>query len=100
MAQLAQHRIVDEAHRARAYVAAQWDRGKVMSATYQSYLRGTATAEEMERANAVLRDYLKIAGLGTLLVMPGAPITIPLAVKVGKALGVDIFPSDVDAEMT
>ena len=100
MAQLAQHRVVDEAHRARAYVTAQWDRGKVMSATYQRYLRGTATAEEMEHANSVLRDYLKIAGLGTLLVLPGAPITIPLAVKLGKALGVNILPSEVEAEMT
>jgi len=100
MAQLAQHRLVDEAHRARAYIAAQWDRGKVMSATYQRYLRGTATPEEMDQANAVLRDYIKIAGLGTLLVLPGAPITIPLAVKVGKALGVDILPSEVEAEMT
>lgn len=100
MAQLAQHRLVDEAHRARAYVSAQWNRGKIMSATYHNYLRGTATAEEMERANAVLRDYLKIAGLGTLLVLPGAPITIPLAVKLGKALGVNILPSEDEAEMT
>ena len=100
MAQLAQYRIADEAWRARAYVTAQWDRGKIMSATYQRYLRGTATTEEMEHANSVLRDYLKIAGLGTLLVLPGAPITIPLAVKLGKALGVDILPSEVEAEMT
>jgi CRP-like cAMP-binding protein len=100
VALLAEQRLVDEAHRVRAYVAAQWGRGKVMSATYQNYLRGTATAEEMEHANAVLRDYLKIAGIGTLLVLPGAPITIPLAVKVGKALGVDILPSEVEAEMT
>jgi len=100
MAQLAQYRLADEAWRARAYVTAQWDRGKIMSATYQRYLRGTATAEEMEHANTVLRDYLKIAGLGTLLILPGAPITIPLAVKLGKALGVNILPSDADAEMT
>ena len=100
MAQLAQYRIADEAWRVRAYVTAQWDRGKIMSATYQRYLRGTATAEEMEHANTVLRDYLKIAGLGTLLVLPGAPITIPLAVKLGKALGVNILPSEVEAEMT
>jgi CRP-like cAMP-binding protein len=100
MAQLAQERLVDEALRARAYFAAQLGRGRVMTATYQNYLRGTATREEMEQANAVLRDYLKIAGIGTLLILPGAPITIPLVAKVGKALGVDIFPSDVDAEMT
>jgi CRP-like cAMP-binding protein len=100
MAQLAKDRLADEAWRARAYVTAQWDRGRIMSATYQRYLRGTATAEEMEHANTVLRDYLKIAGLGTLLVLPGAPITIPLAVKLGKALGVNILPSEVEAEMT
>lgn len=100
VAQLAQYRLADEAWRVRAYVTAQWDRGKIMSATYQRYLQGTATAEEMEHANTVLRDYLKIAGLGTLLILPGAPITIPLAVKLGKALGVNILPSEVDAEMT
>src|SRR5262245_24780589 len=100
MAQLAQQRLVDEALRARAYFAAQLGRGKIMTATYQSYLRGTATREEMEKANAVLRDYFKIAGIGTLLILPGAPITIPLVVKVGKALGVDILPSSVEAEMT
>ena len=100
MAQLAQQRLVDEALRARAYFAAQFGRGKIMTATYQNYLRGTATREQMEQANAVLRDYLKIAGIGTLLVLPGAPITIPLAVKVGKVLGVDILPSEVEEEMT
>jgi hypothetical protein len=100
MAQLAEQRVVDEAQRVRAYFAAQWGRGKIMTATYQNYLRGKATREEMERANAVLRDYLKIAGIGTLLILPGAPVTIPLVAKLGKALGVDIFPSDVEAEMT
>jgi len=100
MAQLAEQRLVDEAQRVRAYFAAQWDRGKIMTATYQNYLQGTATREEMERANAVLRDYFKIAGIGTLLILPGAPLTIPLVAKLGKALGVDIFPSDVEATMT
>ena len=98
MAQLAEQRLVDEAHRVRAYVAVQWGRGKAMTATYHKYLRGAATREEMEQANAVLRDYLKIAGLGTLLILPGAPVTIPLVAKLGKALGVDIFPKDVEAE--
>jgi CRP-like cAMP-binding protein len=96
MAQLAEQRLVDEAQRVRAYFTVQWDRGKVMTATYQSYLRGTATREEMEQANAVLRDYLKIAGIGTLLILPGAPLTIPLVAKLGKVLGVDVFPSDVE----
>jgi len=71
-----------------------------MTATYEKYLRGTATRAEMEQANDVLRDYLKIAGIGTLLILPGAPITIPLVAKLGKAVGVDIFPSSVEEEMT
>ena len=100
MAQLAEQRLVDEARRVRAYFGAQWGRGKIMTATYQNYLRGTATRTEMEQANAVLRDYLKIAGIGTLLVLPGAPLTIPLVAKLGKVLGVDIFPSDVEATLT
>jgi hypothetical protein len=100
MAQLAEQRLVDEAHRVRVYFTVQLGRGKAMTATYHKYLRGAATREEMEQANAVLRDYLKIAGLGTLLILPGAPVTIPLVAKLGKALGVDIFPKDVEAEMT
>ena len=100
MAQLAEQRLVDEARRVRAYFAAQLGRGRIMTTTYHRYLRGMATREEMEEANAVLRDYFKIAGIGTLLILPGAPLTIPLVAKLGKALGVDIFPSDVEAEMT
>jgi CRP-like cAMP-binding protein len=100
MAQLAEQRLVDEARRVRSYVGVQWDRGRIMTATYHNYLRGKATREEMEQANAVLRDYLKMAGVGTLLILPGAPLTIPLVAKLGKALGVDIFPSDVEATLT
>jgi len=100
MAQLAEQRLVDEALRARSYLATQWGRGKIMTATYHNYMRGTATREEMERANAVLRDYLKLAGVGTLLILPGAPLTIPLVAKLGKALGVDVFPSDVEGTVT
>jgi len=100
MAQLAEQRLVDEAQRVRTYLATQWGRGRIMSAAYHSYLRGTATAEEMEQANAVLRDYLKMAGIGTLPVLPGAPLTIPLVAKLGKALGVDVFPSDVEGTVT
>src|SRR5262249_47791163 len=38
MAQLAQERLVDEAHRARAYFQAQLGRGKTMTTIYQNYL--------------------------------------------------------------
>jgi hypothetical protein len=48
----------------------------------------------MDRANLYFRDYLKMAGLSTLFILPGAPLSIPLAVKLGKAMGVDIFPAE------
>jgi len=38
-----------------------------------------------------------MAGVGTLFLLPGGIITVPLAAKIGKALGVDIFPTATEA---
>ncbi len=93
VAQLAEQRLVNDLKKARNFFSLQVVHGKEMMKIYERYLRGEASKDEMERANAHFRDYLKIAGLGTLLVLPGAVLSIPLAAKIGKALGVDIFPS-------
>lgn len=91
--QLAEQRLVDETMKMRRFFNTQVDHGKFIAAAYQKYLRGEASKEEMEQANAYFRDYIKIAGIGTLIVLPGSPLTIPLAVKIGKALGIDILPN-------
>ncbi len=93
MTQLAEARFLGEAEKVRLFLATQKDRGHYVAGAYQKYMHGTATPAEMEKANTYLRDYLKMAGIGTLFLLPGGVITVPLAAKIGKALGVDIFPS-------
>lgn len=65
---------------------------KVMFETYARFTTGKATQEEMENANKQFRDVLKTLGLGIFAVLPAAPITIPLILKIGKKLGIDILP--------
>jgi CRP-like cAMP-binding protein len=90
--QLAEQRLVDEASRMKRFLEVQADRGRFVTMAYRNYLQGQSNREEMEKANAYFRDYLKMAGVGALIVLPGTPLTIPLAAKIGKALGVNIFP--------
>ncbi len=60
---------------------------------YQKFSQGKCSKEEMKKANAQFRDLIKSMGLGIILVLPFAPITIPVIVKLGKRLGVDVLPS-------
>ncbi|WP_417335803.1 hypothetical protein [Halobacteriovorax marinus] len=60
---------------------------------YSRYTQGKATKKEMKVANEQLRDIVKSLGLGVLLVLPFAPLTLPIIVKLGKRFGVDIIPS-------
>ncbi|MCO4793582.1 MAG: hypothetical protein KC493_07715 [Bacteriovoracaceae bacterium] len=63
-----------------------------MFETYARYTQGKASEQDMEIANKQFQDFLKTIGLGIFVILPGAPITIPLIVKLGKKLGVDIIP--------
>jgi len=96
VSELAQRRVVDEARRASRFCEVQVERGKFVTAVYQRYLRGTATPADMELANGYFRDYVKLAGMGTLFMLPGGTITVPLAAKIGQALGVNVFPAPID----
>lgn len=66
---------------------------KAMLATYKRYTKKQATNEELREANKQFRDLLKGLGLGMFAVLPFAPITIPLVVKLGKIAGVEVLPS-------
>ena len=66
---------------------------KEMLATYRRYTKREATKEEMQQANKQFLDVLKGLGLGVFAVLPFAPITIPLVIKVGRLVGVEILPS-------
>ncbi|ACA87458.1 hypothetical protein [Shewanella woodyi] len=66
---------------------------KEMLVTYKRYTRKQASSEELREANKQFGDLLKGLGLGMFAVLPFAPITIPLVVKLGKVVGVDVLPS-------
>jgi len=66
---------------------------KAMLISYKNYTQGNATKEEMKLANEQFVDVLKGIGLGVFAILPFAPITIPLIVKLGRLVGVEVMPS-------
>lgn len=67
----------------------------------QIYLRsahGAASKEELRIAHKQFRDLLKSLGLGALLILPFAPLSLPLVISIGKRLGIDILPSFMKRE--
>ena len=57
---------------------------KEMLDIYKRYSFGEAHKSELKVANEQLMDILKGLGLGVFAVLPFAPITIPLIVKLGS----------------
>ncbi|MDO6618226.1 MULTISPECIES: hypothetical protein [unclassified Shewanella] len=66
---------------------------KAMLVTYKRYTCKQANKDELAEANKQFADLLKGLGLGVFAVLPFAPITIPLVLKLGKMVGVDVLPS-------
>ena len=66
---------------------------KEMLSIYRRYTQGEVSKEDLQKANAQFVDILKGLGLGVFAVLPFAPITIPLVVKLGQWVGVDVLPS-------
>ena len=71
---------------------------KRMLETYQKYLASQATEDEMAKANHQLRDLMKGLGLGVIVVLPFAPITLPLVLGLGRKFGVELLPSSFSKE--
>ena len=66
---------------------------KEMLAIYKRYTQGQTNSAELKRANEQFVDILKGLGLGIFAVLPFSPVTIPLVVKLGRLVGVDVLPS-------
>ena len=66
---------------------------KDMLITYKRYTQKQASHEELAKANKQFADLLKSLGLGIFAVLPFAPITIPIIVKLGRLVGVEVMPS-------
>lgn len=66
---------------------------KIMLSTYQRFTKGRASKLEMQEANKQFVDVIRGLGLGVLAVLPFSPITLPLVVKLGERIGVNVLPS-------
>ncbi|KAF7764485.1 hypothetical protein PCIT_b0497 [Pseudoalteromonas citrea] len=66
---------------------------KEMLSIYKRYTMGEGEKAELKVANKQLVDICKGLGLGVFALLPFAPITIPLIVKLGQWVGVDVLPS-------
>jgi len=60
---------------------------------YKRHTRGQASKEELAIAHAQFFDVLRGIGLGVFAILPFAPITIPIIVKLGRMVGVEVIPS-------
>ena len=66
---------------------------KEMLVIYRKYTLRQTSREEMQIANKQFIELLKGLGLGVFAVLPFAPITIPVMIKLGRWVGVEILPS-------
>lgn len=73
---------------------------KQMLTIYRKYTQRNASEDEMRVANRQFLDLLKGLGLGVFAVLPFSPITIPVMIKIGKWVGVDILPSSFASKDT
>ena len=78
--------------RLRDGLSEETEQTKEMLEIYVRQTQGRATSEEISRANHQLRDVLRSLGLGVVLVLPFSPITLPLIVRLGRRLGVEVLP--------
>ncbi len=79
--------------RLKTALAQEKDETRQMLRIYQHYVTGEVSKAELARANAQLADVLRATGLGIFAILPFAPVTIPLIVKLGRKLGIEVLPS-------
>ena len=65
---------------------------KEMLKTYYSYTQGQIKEEDLEQANKQLKELIRDLGFGFLTILPFAPITIPILVKLARKYEIDIVP--------
>ncbi len=68
------------------------DANRIMLDNFFKYLE-TDNKIYLRAANKQLREILKGAGFGILLILPFSPITIPYLFKRAEKLGIDIIPA-------
>jgi len=69
-----------------------------MLSIYKKFTKRAANKAEMKIAHAQFFDLLKGCGLGVFALLPLAPITIPILLKVGRMIGVDLLPTSFNGK--
>ncbi len=85
-------RLKDGLIRLKEYFENEKDETREMIDIYRRFNRGEATVKELKKANHQFRDILKSIGLGFLIVMPFSPVTLPIILKLGDKLGIQVLP--------
>ena len=65
---------------------------KKMLDIYIKYAEGSASEEELDKANEQLKEILKSLGLGILIILPFSPVTLPYIFSKAKELNIDLIP--------
>ena len=79
-------------------LAKEGDHTAAMIEIYYRYTQGLASPQEMKLANKQFQELLKALGLGAFVILPFAPLTIPLIVRLGKYFGIDVIPKSFQEE--
>ena len=64
-----------------------------MVKTYYKIANKQATHVEIQKANAQFQNLLKGVGLGFLIILPFAPISLPFYIRLGKFFNIDLLPT-------
>ena len=100
MIKATEEKIINALNSVKEALAKEGTETKDMILTFMKSTQGKATDEEMSLANKQFQDLLKTLGFGALVILPFAPVTIPLVVKFGKKFGVDIIPGSFKKDQT
>lgn len=85
-------RMIKALNKLKKGLSQETEQSKEMLDIYLRQSQGKASPEELKIAHQQFRDILKAAGLSTILILPFSPITLPLIVKIGEKLGVNVLP--------
>lgn len=79
-------------------LAQEKEETKEMFEIYGKGIKGEANKKDLAIAHSQFFDLLKGLGLGVFALLPFAPITIPLLIKLAKLVGVDLLPSSFNQQ--
>ena len=68
------------------------DENRQMLDIYMKHLEGSATGNDINKANRQLKQVFKSFGMGILVILPFSPISIPYVLKKAKELEIELIP--------